>query len=83
MNGNLVVVAMLVNGSGRNEQCLERTAHRCFLPSFGSFGQTVSEENIFKNRPIKNKNYLWWPCLLMDKDKISNLYQYLIGKTSW
>jgi hypothetical protein len=38
--------------------------HRCFLPSFGSFGQEVSEEKIFKNRPIRNKNCLWWTCLL-------------------
>ena len=37
--------------------------HRCFLPSFGSFGQAVSEEKIFKNRPIRNKNCLWRPCL--------------------
>jgi hypothetical protein len=41
------VVAMFVNGSGRNEQYLQRTFHRCFLPSFGSFGQAVSEEKIF------------------------------------
>ena len=34
---------MFVNGSGRNEQSLERTFHRCFLPSFSTFGQTVSE----------------------------------------
>ena len=34
----------------------QRTFHRCFLPSFGSFGQAVSEEKIFKNRPIRNKN---------------------------
>ena len=27
----------------------------------------------FLNRPIRNKNCLWWPCLLMDRDKISNL----------
>ena len=40
----LPVVAMFVNGSGQNVQSLERTAHRCFLPSFRSFGQTVSEE---------------------------------------
>jgi hypothetical protein len=40
------VVAMFVNGSGRNEQNLQRTFHRCFLPSFGSFGQAVSEEKI-------------------------------------
>jgi hypothetical protein len=39
---------MFVNGSGQNVQSLERTAHRLFLPSFGSFGQTVSEEKNFK-----------------------------------
>jgi hypothetical protein len=36
------VVAMFVNGAGRNEHSLERTFHRCFPPSFGSFGQTVT-----------------------------------------
>jgi hypothetical protein len=34
----LPVVAMFVNGSGQNVQSLERTTHRCFLPSFSSFG---------------------------------------------
>ena len=57
------VVAMFVNRSGGNEQSLQRTFHRCFLPSFGSFGQVVSEEKMFKNRPIRKKNGLWWPCL--------------------
>ena len=42
------VVAMIVNQSGRNEQYSQRTFHRCSLPSFGSFGQAVSEEKIFK-----------------------------------
>jgi hypothetical protein len=28
-----------------------------------------------KNRPIRNKNFLWWPCLLMDQDKMSNHYR--------
>jgi hypothetical protein len=41
------VAAMFDNGSGRNKQSLERTCHRCFLLSFGSFGQEVSEEKIF------------------------------------
>jgi hypothetical protein len=67
--------AMLVNGSGWNKQSLSRTFHRCFLLSFGSFGQVVSEEKIFKNRPIRNKNCLWWPCLLTDRDEISNRYR--------
>jgi hypothetical protein len=42
----LSVVAMFVNGSVRNEQYLQRTFRRCFLPSFGSFGQAVYEEKI-------------------------------------
>ena len=63
----LPVVAMFVNGSGRNEQSLQRTFHKCFIPSFGSFGQAVSEEKIFfRNQPIRNKNCLWRQCLLMD-----------------
>jgi hypothetical protein len=37
------VAVMFVNGSGRNEQYLHRTFHRCYLPRFGSFGQAVSE----------------------------------------
>jgi hypothetical protein len=28
-----------------------------------------------KKRPIRNKNCLWRPCLLMDRDKMSNLYK--------
>ena len=71
------VVAMFVNQSGRNHQSSQRTFHRCFLPSFGSFGQAVSEEKIFKNQPIRNKNCLWRPCLLMDRDEMSNLYRGL------
>ena len=34
----LPVVAMFVNRPGQNEQSLERSFHRCFLPSFSSFG---------------------------------------------
>ena len=69
------VVAIFVNGSGRNEQSLQRTFRGCFLPSFESFGQAVSEEKNFKNQPIRNKKRLWWPYLLMDRDEMSNLYR--------
>jgi hypothetical protein len=34
----LPMAAIVVDGSGQNEQSLERTFHRCFLPSFTSFG---------------------------------------------
>jgi hypothetical protein len=60
---------MFVNRLGRNEQSKQRTFHRCFLPSFGS-----EEENL-KNQPIRNKNRLWWPCLLTDRDGMSSLYR--------
>ena len=43
----LLVTAMFVNGSEINEHSFQRTFHRCFLPSFGSFGKVVSEEKIF------------------------------------
>jgi hypothetical protein len=59
----LSVAAMFVNGSGWNEQSLQGIFHRCFLPSFSSFGQAVSEEKIFLNWSIRNKNCLWRPCL--------------------
>jgi hypothetical protein len=29
----------------------------------------------FRNLPIRNKNCLWWPCLLMDRDEMCNLYR--------
>ena len=29
----------------------------------------------FRNQPIRNKNGLWWPCLSMDRDKMSNIYR--------
>jgi hypothetical protein len=37
---------MFVNGFGQNEHSLERTFHRCVLPSFTSFGRGFSEEKI-------------------------------------
>ena len=42
----LSVAAMFAKRSGGNQHSQQRTFHRCFLPSFGSFGQTVSEKNL-------------------------------------
>ena len=44
----LPVAAMFANESGRNDQSLQRTFHRYFLPNFRSFGKAVSEEKIFQ-----------------------------------
>ena len=37
--------------------------------------QQFQRRRFFKNRPIRNKNCLWWPCLLMDRDEMSNHYR--------
>jgi hypothetical protein len=29
----------------------------------------------FLNRLIRNKNCLWWPCLLMDRNEMRNIYR--------
>jgi RecB family exonuclease len=29
----------------------------------------------FRNQPIRNKNCLWRPCLLTDREKMGNLYR--------
>ena len=31
------------------------------------------EDFIFRNQPIRNRNFLWWPCFLMDREEMSNL----------
>jgi hypothetical protein len=36
---------------------------------------TKWSETVFRNQPIRNKNCLWQPCLLTNRDKMSNLYR--------
>ena len=38
------------------------------------FAKLFQRRRIFLNQPIRNKNYLWRPCLLTDPDEMSNLY---------
>ena len=38
-------------------------------------GKRIQRRRLFRNRPIRNKNCLWRPCLLTDRDEISNLYR--------
>jgi hypothetical protein len=33
------------------------------------------QRRCFRNQPIRNKNDLWWPCLLLDRDEMSKLYR--------
>jgi hypothetical protein len=34
----------------------------------------LQKRRFFRNQPIRNKNCLWWPYLLTDRDEMSNLY---------
>jgi hypothetical protein len=29
----------------------------------------------FRNRSIRNKNCMWWPCLLTNRDEMSNIHR--------
>ena len=40
-----------------------------------SYQVSVHLAKRFRNQPIRNKNYLWRPCLLKDRDEMSNLYR--------
>jgi hypothetical protein len=33
------------------------------------------QRRFFRNQPIRNKKGLWRPCLLTDRDEMSNLYR--------
>jgi hypothetical protein len=57
------VMAMFVNGSGRNEQ------------SFSDhLVKPLQKRRIFKISQSET-SHLWWPCLLTDRDKMSILYR--------
>ena len=56
---------MFVNQSGQNDQSLEDLPK--ILPTkFGFIWQSGFIGEVFRNGPIRNKNCLWWPCLLTD-----------------
>jgi hypothetical protein len=71
---------MFVNGSEQNEQSLERTFHRCFLPSFTSFGWGVSEEKIqmWKVNEQQTTDAKWWQKLMLPlARRAKNLIKWL------
>ena len=70
----LPVVDMFVNGSGRNEQSLQRAFHSCYLSSFGSFYQAVSEEKIFYES-TNQQHELPVLAMFVNGSKMSNLYR--------
>jgi hypothetical protein len=43
----------------------------------------LQRRRFFRNQPIRNKNCLWWPCFLTDRDEMSNLYRGPVIDTSY
>ena len=70
----LPVVDMFVNRSGRNEHSLQRAFHSCYLSSFGSFCQAVSEEKIFYES-TNQQHELPVLAMFVNRSKMSNLYR--------
>ena len=40
-----------------------------------NLARQFQRRRFFRYRPIRNKNCLWWPCLLTDQDEMSNLHR--------
>jgi hypothetical protein len=85
----MLILSRSINKHGRNRQFLFLIGR--FLKIFSSLPRMLPTkfrfiwpsgfrgEDFFRNQPIRNKNCLWWPCLLTDRDEMSILYK---GHTS-
>jgi hypothetical protein len=40
-----------------------------------SVAKQFQRRRFFRNQPIRNKNCMWWPCLLTNRDEMSNLHR--------
>jgi hypothetical protein len=83
--------AVFVNGSGQNEHLYRGTSIDASYQALVHLAKRF-QRRIFRNQPIRNKNCLWRPCLLMDRDEMSNLnrgpsidasYQVSIHLAKW
>jgi hypothetical protein len=67
--------------SQMNQNLVGSIQRQCeLLPSLGiqvliHLAKWFQRRRFFRNKPIRNKNGLWWPCLLTDRDEMSNLYK--------
>jgi hypothetical protein len=74
------VAAMFVNRLGQNEQSLRGLSIDASYQVSDHLAMQFQRRRFFRNRSIRNKNRLWWPCLLMDWDRMSNVYRDSLAK---
>ena len=66
---------MFVNRSGQNEQSYRGPSIDASYQVSIHLVKWFQRRRFFRNQPIRNKNGLWWPCLLTDRDEMSSLYR--------
>ena len=69
------MTAMFANGSKQNEHFHRGPSIDASYQVSDHLAKWFQRRRISKNQPIRNKNCLWWHCLLMDRDGMSNLYR--------
>ena len=60
----LLLAAMLVNRSEVNENLYKGSSKETSYQDSIHLAQRLQRRRFFRNRPIRNKNCLWWPSLL-------------------
>ena len=68
------------NGNSGQRMSLQRTFHRCFLPCFGSFGQVISEEKIFK-KSANQKQELTMTAMFVNGSKRNEQFPKMLPTT--
>jgi hypothetical protein len=68
---------MFVNGSDRNQinKRYKGSSKDVSCKVSIHLAKRLQRRRFFRNQPIRNKNCLWWPCLITDRDEMSNLYR--------
>ena len=69
------VAAMFVNTSGINEQFYTEPTMDVSYQVLIHLTKRFQRRRFVRNRPFRNKNCLYRPCLLTDQDEINNLYR--------
>ena len=67
------MAAMFVNGLRRNSNPDGGFSIDVSYQVSVHLAKRLQRRRFFRNRPIRNKNCLWWPCLLMNRDEMSKV----------